>query len=82
MSTELNNRWACSFRSGTVALNSEASFRAQWKPLWCTRGRVSTFAGLAFCARHQANAGIDDAALYDNSLLTTPLSGQSEASGL
>ncbi|CAE7338338.1 unnamed protein product [Symbiodinium sp. CCMP2592] len=45
-------------------------------------GGIATFAGLAFCTPHQANAGIDDAALmtHVNGLLTTPLTPSGVAS--
>ncbi|CAE7310483.1 unnamed protein product [Symbiodinium sp. KB8] len=67
-----------------MALDSEASFRSRC--LTCglpenvvqemNQGGITTFAGLAFCTPHQANAGIDDAALmtHVNSLLSQPLS--------
>ena len=67
-----------------MALDSEASFRSRC--LTCglpenvvqemNQGGITTFAGLAFCAPHQANAGIDDAALMNhvNGLLSQPLS--------
>ena len=67
-----------------MALDSEASFRSRC--LTCglpenvvqemNQGGITTFAGLAFCTPHQANAGIDDAALmtHINGLLSQPLS--------
>ena len=67
-----------------MALDSEASFRSRC--LTCgllenvvqemNQDGITTFAGLAFCAPHQANAGIDDAALMNhvNGLLSQPLS--------
>ena len=67
-----------------MALDSEASFRSRC--LTCglpenvvqemNQGGITTFAGLAFCTPHQANAGIDDAALMNhvNGLLSQTLS--------
>ena len=72
-----------------MALDSEASFRSRC--LTCglpenvvqemNQGGITTFAGLAFCTPHQANAGIDDAALMNhiNGLLSQPLSPSSVA---
>ena len=66
-----------------MALDSEASFRARCLSCGLTEnvvqemydGGITTFAGLAFCTPHQANAGIDDAALMNhvNGLLTHAL---------
>ena len=73
-----------------MALDSEASFKARCLACGLAEsvvdemhaGGIATFAGLAFCTPHQANAGIDDAALMNhvNSLLGSPLNPSGVAS--
>ena len=73
-----------------MALDSEASFKARCLACGLAEsvvdemhaGGIATFAGLAFCTPHQANAGIDDAALMNhvNSLLGSPLTPSGVAS--
>ncbi|CAE7276556.1 unnamed protein product [Symbiodinium sp. CCMP2592] len=73
-----------------MALDSEASFKSRCAACGLPEvaieemhaGGITTFAGLAFCTPHQANAGIDDAALmtHVNGLLTTPLTPSGVAS--
>ncbi|CAE7464330.1 unnamed protein product [Symbiodinium sp. CCMP2456] len=69
-----------------MALESEASIRARCLSCGSPEnivqemhgGGITTFAGLAFCTLHQANAGIDDAALMNHVNGDPVIGGQSQ----